>query len=183
MRQIKRIHIIIEILKNKTNKLKVLNYLFKPAIGTQLKIDDAYIYIDDILDNWENNYEEFSKLWIENPDLRLTQVLITTGILSNFPGLWYYLDNDIIIISANILEPRDIYFWGQIYDKNLNKLPQTNWILIKDMSTDHIKAVLNDCKNNEHLNRIVEDKYLKHFNNELKLKANKELNYSYYYSN
>ncbi len=33
--------------------------------------------------------------------------------------------------------------WGQNFEKDMNRLPQTKWITIKDMTTDHIEAVLN----------------------------------------
>ena len=35
--------------------------------------------------------------WLENPDLRFTQVLICTGIIPNFPGMWYYREEEDII--------------------------------------------------------------------------------------
>lgn len=169
MRQIKRIPIILEVLKDKTNKLKVLNYLFKPAPRTRLKFDDAYVYINDILDIWENHYKEFSKLWIENPDLRLTQVLVNAGISSNFPGLWYFFEDEEIIVNTNILQPRDIYFWGQQYDKNSNKLPETNFILIKDMETSHIEKILNLYHD---LLLYVSETYITYFIDELEFRNN-----------
>jgi len=32
--------------------------------------------------------------WDKNPDLRLTQVLVNLGLIPNFPGFWYYLEDD-----------------------------------------------------------------------------------------
>ena len=32
--------------------------------------------------------------WTKNQDWRLTQVLVNTGIIPNFPGFWYYLEDD-----------------------------------------------------------------------------------------
>lgn len=37
---------------------------------------------------------------------------------------------------------RNNLFWGRNYDKDMNKLPETEYILIKDLDTDHIKAIL-----------------------------------------
>lgn len=32
--------------------------------------------------------------------------------------------------------------WGKNYDKDMKRLPETEWITIKDMDTDHIKAIV-----------------------------------------
>ena len=53
---------------------------------------------------------------------------------------------------------------------NLNRLAQTNWVLIKDMSVEHIEAILLHVFNNE---MKVSDKYVEYFNDELKLKKKK----------
>lgn len=50
--------------------------------------------------------------------------------------------------------------WGQNYDENMKRLKKTKWIKIKDMSTSHIKNILdgNYCNN---------PMYLKVFKDEL----------------
>lgn len=55
--------------------------------------------------------------------------------------------------------------WGQNYDENMKRLKQTNWIKIKDMSTEHIKAILDGdyCSN---------PMYLKVFKDEFKRRNN-----------
>jgi len=59
----------------------------------------------------------------------------------------------------------DILEWGNNYDKNMKRLPQTNFIKIKDMNTDHIQAILdgNYCNN---------PMYLKVFKDELERRSN-----------
>ncbi len=55
--------------------------------------------------------------------------------------------------------------WGNNYDKNMNLLPCTKWIKIKDMETSHIKSIIDGdfCK----------DKFYKEvFINELKNREN-----------
>ncbi len=37
---------------------------------------------------------------------------------------------------------RECLFWGRNYDKNMNKLPATEYIPIKDLTSDHIEAIL-----------------------------------------
>ena len=39
--------------------------------------------------------------------------------------------------------------WGVNYDKDMNRLPKTEWRLIKDLNTEHIKAILDGgCSRN-----------------------------------
>lgn len=138
MRVKNRIPIVFELIENDENKLKFLKYLF-PNVINEL--------FSDIVKKWNENKEKIEKLWLDNPDLRLTQVLVNTGILVNYPGFWYHKEEISFIVSEELLEPREILFWGQNYDKDMNRLPKTNFILIKDMSKDHIAAILKD--NNE----------------------------------
>jgi hypothetical protein len=52
------------------------------------------------------------------------------------------MDEEDDILLSQGYQPRDIYFWGRNFDKDMNQLPKTEWILIKDMSTEHIKNIL-----------------------------------------
>jgi len=84
---------------------------------------------------------KIKKYWLENQDLRFTQVLINMGYIPNYPGSWYYKeDYDTFMQSGNA--PRDVLFWGQNYDRDMERLPETKWLLIRDMIIDHIKAVI-----------------------------------------
>jgi hypothetical protein len=84
---------------------------------------------------------KIKKFWMADHDLRFSQVLINMGYLDNIPGIWYFTEDDDVLIHAG-LEPREVVYWGQNFDANMNRLPSTKWILIKDMSLDHIKAVI-----------------------------------------
>lgn len=57
--------------------------------------------------------------------------------------------------------------WGNNYDKDMNALPETMWIPIKDMSSEHIQAILDGgyVKNNP--------KYEELFKEELRFRNNK----------
>lgn len=37
---------------------------------------------------------------------------------------------------------REWVLWGKNYDKDMNRLPQTEWIPIKDLDTEHIYKIL-----------------------------------------
>ena len=170
MRRPERIPIILDILKNDSNKKLILEYFFKPKEGEQIKLHEPYNDIDFHIKRWSDNFEMFSTGWKLMPELRLTQALVNSGILPNYPGFWYLKEDEPLMVDCKLLEPRDIYFWGQNYDKDLNRLDKTNYILIKDMLKEHIEAILLHVFNNE---MKVSDKYVEYFSEELKLKKKK----------
>ena len=45
-------------------------------------------------------------------------------------------------IKNLISDIRETFIWGKNYDENNNRLPKTEWILLKDMTTSHISGVL-----------------------------------------
>ena len=53
--------------------------------------------------------EEF---WMDNPDLRLTQVLVVKDIVSNAFGTWYYKEEVDYMIKNKFVKPEELLFWG-----------------------------------------------------------------------
>lgn len=163
MRRPERIQIILAVLKDDANKKKVLEHFFKPEEGAQIKLHEPIHDVDFHVKLWSENFGAFEDIWTHYPDLRLTQVLVNSGILPNYPGSWYYIEDNNVMVDCKFLEPRDIYFWGKNYDKDMKRLPETEWILIKDMSIDHIKAILDS-------DNIIAPHYIEFFRNELTLR-------------
>ncbi|MEX0595702.1 MAG: hypothetical protein WD512_04310 [Candidatus Paceibacterota bacterium] len=58
---------------------------------------------------------------------------------------------------------REHLVWGRNFDKDMNRLPETEWIKIKDMSTGHIEAVLDG-------GFVKDEFYIEVFEEELKLR-------------
>lgn len=85
--------------------------------------------------------ENLIAYWNDNPDLRFTQVLISLGILQNQPGPWYYFEEEEILEMMGV-NPRDYLLWGQYFDKDGKRLSKVIRRPVKDMDTDHIKAIL-----------------------------------------
>lgn len=141
MRQVKRIPIIKKVLKETKTKRKL--YKLFEYIKGGIKASGFDFKIHDYVDYFYKNKTLF-EFWKQNPDLRFTQLLINTGILPNFPGFWYYLEDEELFIKAGLLKPRDIYFWGINYDIKNKKLKNTKYKLIKDLDTDHIKVLVNN---------------------------------------
>lgn len=105
------------------------------------------------------------KYWLTYPDLRFGQMLINLGIIPDKLRIWN--DEEHTILKDQGLDDREIMFWGRIYDENHNRLPEIQWILIKDMTTTHIEAILRDVKDNK---LSCKEEYLHAFINELKIR-------------
>lgn len=141
----------------------IQNNLGLPKMGKQLK---------DILTNIENNLPRIQREWILNPDMRLGQLLIALGIAPDSLTLWNSEEVD-WMIKNDCIEPRDILFWGRNFTKTMKPLERTQWILIKDMDTDHIEAVVTG-KNHPLNLPWCKEPYLTYFKNELKLRNGKK---------
>jgi hypothetical protein len=141
MRPIERIKPYISLLKNKTLTLDISE---KETVSlSQL--------------NSEPDYDKLEKFWLENPDLRFTQVCVNTGLIPNIPGFWYYTEDLDFMLNLGF-EPREVMLWGT-YGKNLDQ--PLKYIFLKEMSNSHIQAVLDNVKS-------ISERYRKEFENELK---------------
>lgn len=127
MRQPKRIPIVLQ-------HLPMAQFIKETGVFENEDEVDALVIDFDV--------EQIRSFWESNPDFRLTQVLIQLGYLPNAPGFWFYTEEEEWLIDKGILESRDILFWGKNFDVDMNRLPETEWSLIKDMTTDHIEAIL-----------------------------------------
>ena len=135
MRLHERIDHYINLLDN-----TVLNNMFTNWFGSNIISNET---IDQII----GNKKKIKKYWMSNHDMRLSQVLVNLNYIPNIPGVWYYEEDDIALINAGC-NPNNVLFWGQNYDKDKNLLSKTKWVLIKDLSKDHIKNIIADCWNN-----------------------------------
>lgn len=74
---------------------------------------------------------------------------------------------DLSIYDDGKHETRRKYFcWGKNFDKDMNRLPKTEWITIENMTTDHIQAIVDGgwVDNNPYYSSI--------FKEELKFREN-----------
>ena len=99
---------------------------------------EAGSYVKDI----KEHIKVIKEFWTNNPDLRISQVLVTLGILPNIMGAyWYMMEEHEILIGQHVVHPENCLFWGSIYTRRLKRRKQTKYILIKDMSKNHINNV------------------------------------------
>lgn len=77
--------------------------------------------------------------------------------------MWYYTEEVKWMIEKGLVEPREILFWGVNFTKDMVRLPETEWRLIKDLNTEHIKAILEGgyADANPYYKRIFEDEIRK----------------------
>jgi len=146
MRPIERIKPYIALLKNRNN---VFDISEKEVVK---------------LSEFKPDYDELEKFWLENPDLRFTQLCVNTGLIPNLPGFWYYTEDLDFMLNLGF-EPREVMFWGT-YGKNMDQ--PLKYVLLKDMSNSHIKAVLDNVKS-------ISERYRKEFENELKYRKENNL--------
>lgn len=165
MRQPRRIAIILKALEEKENKKKILEYWFTPPEGVQLEFNSAINNIDKIINDWIKEETKFQNFWANNTDLRLPQALINYGILPNYPGFYYHLEDEDSVISSKILTAEEILFWGNNYDKDNNLLPETRWVRVDEMNTGHLEAIV-DLYDAEKMK--VSEVYIEMFKKELK---------------
>lgn len=91
----------------------------------------------------EKSRNKIEKFWKSYPDFRLTQVLVSLEIVPNFPGSWFYVEEDEYMINNKMLKPEEIYFWGTYGKDGKDSL---KIIALNDMEGSHIEAVLKTQK-------------------------------------
>lgn len=152
MRTVKRLRFLYKFFKSKKN--------FKMYLRDVVQLESKN-EINYWSETFFSNFQRYKKFHKENPYLRFSQILQINGLYKE--GFWFFIEDDIMLMK--FVSAREVLYWGNNYSEKGNRLKKTNWILIKDMSTEHIKAVLNG----NFTNNLV---YLKAFNDELKLREN-----------
>lgn len=115
--------------------------------------------LDKLVENVKNNIENIREIWKNNPDLRLGQLLINEGYVPDYYKLYNFEEDD-WMIENKAIKFEDIKFWGSNYDKDMNRLSETKYKLLKDLDDSHISAILDFFE--EGLIKI-NDNYLKYF--------------------
>ena len=80
--------------------------------------------------------------WRNNPDQRIGQVLINLGMIPDSMKVWLDEESDILIDQG--IAPEECLYWTSIMDKNKQLLDKPTPHLIKDMSIDHLQAIIKD---------------------------------------
>lgn len=164
MRTELRIPIVLDYIEN--NERKVLEYLYKEIFPN---VNEIYYkdLLEEFLGRWLNIKKVFEDYYKRNPDYRLTQILVNLGIINNYMGFWYYLEDEEIMIFCGLCGERDIYFWANYFDSEGKSLDKINYILIKDLETSYIRNILNlKHLSNKYINILSKELNLRLNNNE-----------------
>lgn len=107
-----------------------------------------------------NQKDQIAEYWLDNPDQRLTQVMVNMGYLPNAMGHWYYIEETIWAIDKGLVAVEDINFWGVNYDKDGNLLPKTIYKPLRDLEVSHMENIIKHVKKNH---GSLPPAYLKYF--------------------
>lgn len=121
------------------NKVRIDNFLNNVDISNL--INDIWKLSNVDVQRIIDNISDIKEKWYEMPDMRFSQILVYLSYINNESGFWYYYEED-EILKIQGYKPRDYVYWGNIFDKNGNKLPEVNYILIKDMNLDHMQTLI-----------------------------------------
>ena len=147
MRNIKRIDRFLELVDNEN----LLTNIWKlPLDNGDLRAVLSLIAVKD---------SDIREYWYSLPDLRYSQVLVNMGVIPNYPGFWYFLEEDEILEEQGCVSSHHM-LWGVNFDKDMNRLPETDYRFICDLNTDHIEAILDG-------NWARSPRYIAAFNDEL----------------
>lgn len=143
------------------NKIRIDNFLNKVNIRDLLiniwKICDD-TNVDVIEKNIIDNISYIREQWYEFFDFRFSQILIYLGFINNTSGCWFYYDEE-EILKFQGYKPRDYKFWGSIYNKDGELLPETKYNLVKDLDINHMQRLVDGkwLKENTEIFKVISD--------------------------
>ncbi len=136
----------------------ILNYFKKNPVQLEAFVEQKVS--DSLLKKLlSKNVQDY---WTKNYDQRFGQILYNLGLVKDAA---YYKEDTAWLINHNYIKPEELLFWGRGLDKNNQKLPKTEYILLKDLTLDHIKAIIKYFKLHD---MNINEEYLKYFNSRIK---------------
>ena len=161
MRAKERIPIILDLLEN-----NYMDFLIDTGIGEENR--------GQLIDLYFVKRKEIEEFWMENPDLRLTQVFVNLDIIPNVAGFWYYKEETDYVVEKGWCKFEDIHFWGVNFSKDGKRLPQTIFKKLSDLDIDHVINILKFF-DEKSLRTKMNPKYLQYFEKLEKEKLEKQI--------
>jgi hypothetical protein len=56
-----------------------------------------YFEINEYIGYWNLLFNDFETTWFDYPDLRLSQILVNNNIIPNHFGIWYHIEDDVLL--------------------------------------------------------------------------------------
>ena len=95
---------------------------------------------DDLPRVHKSELDNMVHYWKKNYDQRVGQVLINLGLIPD--SLFAWNDEEPNILISQGFDPAECYYWGNNYDKDMNRLPKTIYKPIRELSTEHILSII-----------------------------------------
>lgn len=122
-------------------KERIEDFLNKVKLEKVFKDIWKIEYSEDLIKKINSQLDLLKDVWLEHQDWRFSQLLINTGLIPNYPGFWYHKEEPEILEELGY-PPSECYYWGQNFDKNMKLLPKTIYKPIKELTTEHLEAIL-----------------------------------------
>lgn len=107
---------------------------------------------------------DIEKFWKQNPDLRFGQLLCVMRLIPDLElenRIWN-IEETTWLVEKGYCNYEDINFWGVNFFKTGKPRKKTKFVLLKDLTTDHIANIILWFENQNALQRIP-SKYLEYF--------------------
>lgn len=116
--------------------------------------------------------ETVLNLWKDFPDVRFAQLLVNFGSLSQY-NEYYNTEDERLFVDMGLVDARDIYFWGTIFNNNGERLPETLFETVSELSDEHLEAIL---EHNERNSFYLSNLYSRLLYLEIEIRATKKEN-------
>ena len=109
--------------------------------------------------------DELFKAWKENPDWRFVQLLTNYAIIPH--SRYYNTEDERLFVDMSLIDARDIYFWGTIFNEKGERLESVKFETIAELEYSHIEAIL---KHNEENNFYISNFYFQLLSKEKRIR-------------
>lgn len=109
--------------------------------------------------------DELFKAWKENPDWRFVQLLTNYAIIPH--SRYYNTEDERLFVDMSLIDARDIYFWGTIFNEKGERLESVKFETIAELEYSHLVSVL---KHNEENNFYISNFYFQLLSKEKRIR-------------
>lgn len=109
--------------------------------------------------------DELLKAWKENPDWRFVQLLTNYAVIPH--SRYYNTEDERLFVDMRLIDARDIYFWGTIFNEDGERLESVKFDTIAELEQSHLEAIL---KHNEENNFYLSNFYFQLLSKEKRIR-------------
>lgn len=109
--------------------------------------------------------DELLKAWKENPDWRFVQLLTNYAVIPH--SRYYNTEDERLFVDMRLIDARDIYFWGTIFNENGERLESVKFETIAELAYSHLVSIL---KHNEENNFYISNFYFQLLSKEKRIR-------------